>query len=226
MSALAQQHNIFSYSQRHLSEVELLRTISNITWNADHEEEALASIATAILRVPSLSAFRFEPFAGIPHLPIVETSRPRETRLSASAISNAAANGHSFGQVRIFFEAHSQNPAESPVRLAKFLGQQLGLLLHRLAMSRERQRHVANLDALARTTRRRKIIHRAAVVLAEQRSVSESQAISLMVNYARHNRQNLLNIAESLIFGYDSTAFTRPSLRRLTPTESTSQCLR
>jgi hypothetical protein len=75
----------------------------------------------------------------------------------------------------------------------------MGILLHRLSL------------------------HRVARILAEQRSVCAAKADCLRVCYARRNRRRLRAIAESLIFGYDSPAFTRPPLCRLAPTELTSQ---
>jgi hypothetical protein len=222
MSALAQQNPLFSVSVRRISEIELLRAISNITWNADCEEQGLASIAAAVLRVPGLNGFRFEPFETFLHLPIYETSRPLSKSPSASAVSSASANGQTWGQIRIFFDPHASPALESPVRLAKFIGQQIGILLHRIALHRERAKHLSRLETLDRVIRRRKLIHRAAGILAEQRDAPEAEAISIMVRHARRNRRNLLQIAESLIFGYDTAAFNRPSLRRLGAHELTS----
>jgi hypothetical protein len=212
MSAFAQQ-SILIRSQRPLSEVELLRSVSSQTWNATDEEDAFVAIATAILRAPGISGFRFEPSPHLPHLPIHETSKPGGQKSWAWAVSPANANGQSWGHVRIFFDPNLAQKLESPVRLAKFVGQQIGILLHRLSLQREIVRQTAHLEALNRITRRRKIISRAAAVLAGEREVSEREAISLMVSYARENRQNLLTIAESLIFGYKNAAFMRPSLR-------------
>jgi ANTAR domain len=212
MSALAQQNKLFSVSPRRLSEPELLRAISKITWNAGSKDEGVSAVATALLRVTGLTGFRFE-----------STDDQVYPRAAASAVSAVSANGHTWGQIRIFFDPHATPAVESPVRLAKFVGQQIGILLHRLSLQRERDERLGRLAALDRIMRRRKVIHRAVGILAEQRSVSSAEATSLMAAYARRNRRPLLSIAESLIFGFDSLAFTRPSLRRLTSTELTSE---
>jgi hypothetical protein len=217
MSALA-----YSFSPRHISEIELLRSISRVTWTAVQEESALAAVAAATLQVPGLTGFRFEPLENLLHLPIYETSKPRLAVPSVSAVATVKANGQTYGKVRIFFDPQWHQALESPVRLAKFIGQQIGIFLHRLDLNREHEKHLSRLEAVERIIRRRKITHRAATVLSEQRNVSETEAIALMVQYARRNQKNLLQIAESLIFGYDCIAFTRPSLRRLAAHETTT----
>lgn len=208
MSALAQQNNFFIHSQRRISELDLLRVVSTITWTSAHEESALTSIAAAALRLPGLIGLRFEPLEHLFHLPIYESTQPHSTSPRAFALATVSANGRSYGQLRIFFDPHSSLTLESPVRLAKFIGQQLGLLLHRIALNREYQRHSAILQSIDCILRRRKVIHRAAVILAEQRNTPKAEAISFMVGYARRNRRSLLEISEALIFGYDSSRFS------------------
>jgi AmiR/NasT family two-component response regulator len=99
------------------------------------------------------------------------------------------------------------------VRLAKFIGQQIGLLLHRIDLTRENQRHLTHLQTIERTIRRRKAIRHAAVIMARQRNISEREALSFMVAYARRNRRNLLEISEALIFGYHSVRFSSSPLK-------------
>lgn len=222
MSALAQQSRFYSFTPRRISEAELLRVIGHITWTASDEEPALAAVAAAVVQMQGLVAFRFEPFEDLPHLPIYELSTPQSSNTNASALAQVTANGRTYGQIRIFFDPHSLQLLESPVRLTRFIGQQTGILLHRLELQRERKAHISRLETIDRVIRRRKTIHRAAVVLAQQRRISESEGISLMVRYGRQNRQSLLQIAESLIFGFNSAAFRRPYLRRLSAQEPTS----
>ena len=203
MSALAQYPVLYSFSTRRISEVELLRTISHIVWSSAAEQPAVDAITAATLQVPGLSALQLEELDGV---------KPPS---AASAVALITANSQTYGQVRLFFDPHMLQTLESPVRLARFIGQQLGILFHRLDLERERQKLNAAIEAVDRLTKRRKLIHRATGVLAEQRNVSEKEAVTLMVQYARKTRTNLFRIAESLIFGYDCAAFTRPSLRRV-----------
>ncbi len=220
MSAVAQAQ-VFSLYSRQISETELVRTIGHIAWTAKQEEAALTQIGAAILRVPGLVGFCFEPSGEIPYLPIYEVMKP-SSLTRASAIGAVVANEAKFGQVRVFFDPHVRPEVESPVRAAKFVGQQLGLLFHRLYLVRERERSAARLEALERGTRRRKIIHRAAGILSQQRDVSVRDALSLIVQYARRNRRTLVDISEALIYGWDSGTFVRPQLRRLASSEFTS----
>jgi hypothetical protein len=208
MSAVAKQNALYTLTRSRISELDLLRAISQITWTAEQEEAALPAVAGVALRLPGVTGLRFEPDgAGSPHLrvPLYEIAKQRSGLPVAFASSPVSASGQSYGQLRLFIDPHASLPLESPVRLAKFLGQQIGLLLHRLTVRREHQRLTGHLKTIERAIRRRKAIHRAAVILAEQRNISESEAVSFMVRYARRNRRNLLDVSEALIFGFDSS---------------------
>ena len=222
MSALPLQIESFSFDPRPVSEVELLRVIGRITWNATSEEGALKSIAAAILRAPDFNGIRVEPAEEASHLPLYEATRRQQEGEVAWALAPIAANGKHWGQLRIFFPTQTSPSAESPVRLAKFVGQQVAILLDRLHVERQNRLELARLQALEHGIRRRKAIHRAAAILAEQRKVSLLEATRILVQYARGKRKRLLPLAESLIFGFEALAFTRPKLRRLHAGETTS----
>jgi hypothetical protein len=222
MSALALQFQSFTLAPRPFSEVELLRAISHTVWNAKSEEDALKTIAAAILRVQDLTGFRVEPTDGAPHLPLYEATIPQPNGQNAWALAPISAYGKRWGQVRIFFLPQARASSESPVRLAKFVGQQLAILLDRLEVERQNYRERARLYAFESGNRRRKAIHRAAAILAQQRGVSTLEATRILVQYARAKRKRLLPVAESLIFGFDALASGRPTLRRLAAIEPTT----
>jgi hypothetical protein len=222
MSALALQIESFSLAPRSVPEVELLRAISHISWNAVSEEDALKSIAAAILRAPDLTGFRVEPAEEAGYLPLYEATKQQPKGGIAWALAPISANGKNWGRLRVFFLPQTPSSAESPVRLAKFVGQQIAILLDRLHLERQNRRELARVQALERGIRRRKAIHRASAILSGQRNVSLAEATSILVRYARRRRIRLLPIAESLILGFDALDFTRPALRRLDAAETTA----
>jgi hypothetical protein len=123
--------------------------------------------------------------------------------------------GYIWGELRVFFDPNFALPVESPVRLARFMGQQIALLLHRIALNWEREILLSKVERTNQMIRRRKLIYGAVKVLARQRSITERHALSEIVRYARRNRRSLLKIAESLILGYDIGTSTRPFVRRI-----------
>jgi hypothetical protein len=140
---------------------------------------------------------------------------------AASAVSEAfarspvSANGQTWGEIRIFLDPYFSSHVESPIRLAKFVGQQIGLLLQRLALLSERRLLNARLDKLNQIVRRRKLVYAAASVLARQRNISSAEAISDLVKYARSSGRKLLAVSESLIIGYGLSKPTRSNFQRL-----------
>ena len=205
----------FARTQRPTTEIELLRFISNIAWNGQDEQVCFQSISDALVRLPGFLGFRFEPADDVANLPGFETAKPRLAVPGAFAHSPVSANGYVWGELKVFFDPNVALPVESPVRLARFMGQQIALLLHRIALNWERRILQARLERTSQVIRRRKLIYGAAKVLVQSRNISERQAVSEIVHYARRNRRSLLNVAESLILGYDIGTSTRPFFRRL-----------
>jgi hypothetical protein len=172
------------------------------------------SISDALLRLPGFLGLRFEPVEGVANLSVFETCRLRLAVPGASARSPVSANGYFWGEIRIFFDPKTALPVESPVRLARFMGQQIAILLHRIALHGERKILLARVEQTRQVIRRRKLIYGASKILAQQRNISERDAISEIVRYARRNRRTLLDVSEALIFGHDIGASTRPVFRR------------
>ncbi len=223
MSSLSQTRISFARSQRPTTEIEFVRFISKITWNGQDEQVCFNSISDALLRLPGFLGFRFEPSESVANLAGFETSGPRLAVPGACAHSPVAANGYVWGGIRVSFDPNAALPVESPVRLARFLGQQVALLLHRIALKSEQRILLLKLEKTRQAIRHRKLIYGAAKVLAQQRGLSERDAISEIIRYARRNRRTLLNVAESLILGYDIGIATRPFSRRLAAHEPTAK---
>lgn len=211
-----------AHSHRSLTEVELLRTISKITWSGVCDQSAFLAISGALLRLPGFTGFRFEPSQELSHLQIFETAVPRLAVPGGHARAAVRAGGLHWGEIRLFFDPNCPLGVESPLRLAKFLGQQIAMLLERLGLELERQFYLARLHQIGCVVRRRKLIWRAAKSLSNQNKITEKQAITEMVMYARSNRRRVLDVAESVILGCNTGSFTRPDGRRLSRREAPS----
>ena len=83
MSAFARPSRLF------LSELDLLRAVSRITWTAESAEEGLASLEAIVLRHPGVTGLRYEPAGGEAGL----------GQSSVSAVAAVAANGQTYGQI-------------------------------------------------------------------------------------------------------------------------------
>jgi len=221
MSASLHFHIPFALKPRLLSEIELLRLISQITWSGYDEALSLDSLATVLVRLPGLNGFRFEPVAGMPHLRAYESPNLRLAISNASSRSSVSASGINWGQMRLFFDPQALSP-DTAARLGRFLGQQIGLLFHRIQLQRKRRELLSTLEGLHRILPRRKLILGAAEVFAKQHNISQTEAISQMVEYARRNHRSLLAISEALILGFDAAVVTRPFFRRLAVHEPTT----
>jgi hypothetical protein len=123
--------------------------------------------------------------------------------------------------MRLFFDPQAL-PPDTAARLGRFLGQQIGLLFHRIQLQRKRRELLSTLEGLHRILPRRKLILGAAEVFAKQHNISQTEAISQMVEYARRNHRSLLAISEALILGFDAAVVTRPFFRRLAVHEPTT----
>jgi hypothetical protein len=204
----------FVPSARALRELELMRLIGHIAWNSTSGDQAFDSIALAIARLPGFVGFRFEPLKAVPQLAAYEKMKPHRNASDSFARAAVTANGREWGQIRLFFDPNAPPTVESPLRLARFIGQQVGLMLNRVAVHRDHEKLVARLEQIRNITKRRKMIHSAAGMLARRRNISGAEAIRFMAGYARRNRRRLLDISESLILGCNTAMITRPLLRR------------
>jgi hypothetical protein len=217
MSASPQLKVPFVYSARPLRELELMRLIGNTAWNSTSESQAFHSIALGIVRLTGFIGFRFEPLAAVPHLPPYETVRSRRNATDSFARAEVTANGRAWGEIRLFLDSNAPLAVESPLRLARFIAQQVGLMLNRLAIQRDWAELATRLEQIRNIINRRKLIHNAAGVLAKRRDISGAEAISFMASYAKRTGRSLLDISQSLILGCNTAMITRPFPQGPTP---------
>lgn len=221
MSALASVRVPTFSSSRAVSEAELIRCIGRVTWSSKTLERAFDSLAGYFAKLPGHNGFEFRPHDVISHLRYSSLNL-RLVDLSSTVTAQVAASGLLWGEVSVFFDGRSLALIEDPARFVQFLGEQLGLLLHRLSLEEERGRSHSQLAHLQQVIRRRKLIYGAASLLARQTNTSQDEALRQMIRFGRQHRRRLLAIAESLILGNSIHATTRPFFRRLGSSELTN----
>ncbi|HMF76608.1 MAG TPA: ANTAR domain-containing protein [Bryobacteraceae bacterium] len=219
MSALLQSQ--LSQPARYpLAEAASLRAISGLALTAEDLDSGLEGLAETALRVPGLHKIQITPTVLLPPLERLEWYASTAPVLCGSATAFVEANGRSWGRLQLYFEPRIQT-VESPLRFARFLGQQVALLLNRFMLEAQRDTQLATLDRLRRRLDMRIAVHRATGILAELRGVTDKEALALLVRYARESRRTLASLADAIILG--DTSFRKPFFRPLQRSESAAR---
>jgi hypothetical protein len=124
-----------------LCEAAALQVISHFTSGSGDLESDLKGLAENALRVPGLHKVQLEPSVVLPPLETLEWCASRKPVLCGSATAFLEASGRSWGMLRLYFEPGIQT-VESPLRFARFLGQQVALLLTDSLWKSDMMRHV------------------------------------------------------------------------------------
>lgn len=180
---------------RTYDELAATREISRLACWANDFESALESISAVLLSVPGIWRVSIE----APHSWYFDRIGYTPVDPSASAVAPIEAGRGTWGNLRIHFEVRLEIGA-SPVRFAKFVGQQIASLLDRLTLRREHDSFIRQISVLRRRIETRKTLARASGLLARRDRISQGQALALIVKIARRNRRALLLMAQSLIF--------------------------
>jgi hypothetical protein len=218
MSALLQSQ--LSRSAQHpLAEAAALRQISRLASVAEDLESAFEDLAATALRVPGLHKIQITPSMSLP-LETVEWYATTSPVLCGSAMAFVEAGGRSWGRLHLYFEPRIQT-VESPLRFARFLGQQAALLLNHFALEAQCDAQIATLDRLKKRLNARIAVHRATGILAGLRGVTDQEALVLLVQYARQTRRTLVSLADAIILG--DTSFRKPFFRPIQRNEPTTR---
>jgi hypothetical protein len=209
MSALLQPK--LSQSAHHpLAEAAALRVASRLVSAAEALDSGLEDLAESALRIPGLHKIQITPSVVFPPLETLEWYASTSPVLCGSAVAFIEANGRSWGRLHLYFEPRIQT-VESPLRFARFLGQQTALLLNRFALEDQYDAQLATLDRLKTRLNTRIAVHRATGILAELRGVTDKEALAILFQYARQTRRTLLSLADAIILG--DTSFRKPFFR-------------
>lgn len=184
---------------------DVLREIGRIAWSASTVEIAFHEIAAAVRLLGGMLQFGSETDA-----------------MPGSVIEPVCTNGVTWGTLRIHFDP-ALTRLETSSGCVRFIAQQIALLLHRLSLLDEMDALNRRLSVLRRRLDTRKAVHRARGIVAKARGISDSEALRIMKRQARSSRRSLLQLAQSLIGGFETPAFEPPVLRRLHPGQVTTQ---
>ena len=169
--------------------------------DAQRKAERIADLAT---EVPGIQSIQFD---GL-DIEAGDTGSPA----IAVASAEIAAKGRRFGEVHIRFDL-GKTTVESPVRLARFIGRQLGLVLagaETAAANEALERELARMDEDLST---RKVFHRARGILARDLGVTEQHAGNMLRVHSRRTGRPLGQIAEAVVTasGVEATLGIRKS---------------
>jgi hypothetical protein len=223
MSALLQSE--LSQSVRYpLVEAAALCLISRVTVTATDLRSGLEELAEAALRVPGLHKVQITPSVAFPllerTLETLEWYAAASPVLCGSAMAFVEAGGRAWGRLHLYFEPRIQT-VESPLRFARFLGQQAALLLNHFALEDRYDAHLGEIERLKKRLNTRIAVHRATGILAELRGVTDREALAFLVHYARQSHRTLASLADAVILG--DTSFRKPVFRPVQGSESTTR---
>lgn len=221
MSALAYSPNLFSASWRRINEQEAIFTISHAAITAVDAVRGLETVANVALRLSGIHEVQVRLHADQEQTELLEWRHSRVSSPHGSATGLIAANSREWGKLRLSFEPHIRS-VECPLRFARIVAQQAGLMLNRLDLLGRNQIVNAAVRRLQERLDTRKAVSRAAGILAGTNQLNYERAVLLLLKQARERRRSPLQLADTIILGEEIGHFTPVSMRRLQPEELTS----
>ncbi len=220
MSALLQSPNLFR-SLRRVSEQEAIITIGRVALTSLDAVSGLESLASVALRLSGLQGVEMKLHTGESGVETREWHGSKSLAPRGAATGLIAANGREWGSLRILFEPRIKS-VECPLRFARILAQQTGLMLNRLDVVVGNKVSKAAVDGSTHRLDTRKAVTRAAGILAHAKSLTHENALLLLLKQARDTNRTPLALARMMILSAE-TGHLRPiSLRRLSPSDFTS----
>jgi hypothetical protein len=202
MSALAAtQNTLFVRAQRRMTELDASRQISRVAASATRVDDGIDAFASIALQVNGIERIELIPAAPlVKEIPEPLTfGRDNPATTHASAIADVAAEGRTWGELRVFFELHPSS-IENPLRFARYIGQQIAMLLSRLELVMERESLKRKARIFKTLVARRKAIHRARALLVHAHKITEDAALLLLRRYTRESGRSMHAVAEAIIF--------------------------
>jgi hypothetical protein len=202
MSALAViHHTLFVRTGRPITELDATRRISRAGALATGLTDGIEAFANIALQTSGIVRVELAPGAPllsqIPKVFVFDSSVAAITRAMAEA--EIAAAGKKWGELRVFFELQPST-IENPLRFAKFLGQQIGVLLTRVELLVERESLKRKAALFKTLVTRRKAIHRARALLIHTHNISEDEALTLLRRYTLETGHTMHQVAEAIVF--------------------------
>jgi hypothetical protein len=220
MSAVLQSPNLF-HSLRRISEQEAIATIGRLSLTSADAAGGIESLASVALRLNGLHGVEIAMHTGQSQPQVFEWHDSKAPAPRGAATGLIVAQAREWGRLRILFEPRIKS-VECPLRFARVMGQQVALMLNRLELLARKQAASAAVRRLEERLDTRKAVSRAAGILARLKSVTDEQALLLLMYQARRSRRPLLPLARTVILG-EETGHPQPvALRRLAPEDLTA----
>jgi hypothetical protein len=186
---------------RKLNEAEATHEISRLASAGIELETTLDRIAAAALAVRGIRRVRLEPGPELSAHLLLEPvwGRSGGDTTDASAVGEIKAGAWWWGRYRIWFDVR-ETRLENPLAFARFVAEQIACFLNRLALRGERDTLLRKKDRMEDRLKRRKLVERAKGILVERHSISQEEALRLLVRITRETKRSLRRVAQSIIF--------------------------
>ncbi len=211
MSALAQPRRIITSAQP-LEELEATHQISRAASQAVDTQEALDEIASLALRVEGIRSVNVEHRDALRRLANgpFRWGPPAGGVNEGSAAADVACGGSQWGTVRIGFHLRIIH-LESPLRFARFVGEQMAGVIDRLGREKERATLTETVEQLRNVLASRKAIDRAQGIIAGRQKITHTEAGAVLRKYSSESGNDLRRVAEAVILseqaGQDDACF-------------------
>jgi hypothetical protein len=159
-----------------MKESEILFQVSQIV-------SATASFSGAVAKISSLLELTID----LPEF----ASSPVETLSRSFYAAPLRAGGREFGKLVV--------QADLPQRVSNYVGEQLGMLLERTRLSKDRARLEAELGVLREDLATRKALQRAQGILVTRRGITPAAARRWISQQARQAGSSILQVAEQVV---------------------------
>lgn len=193
MSAAA--HNPYAFAQRPKTELEISFAISRKIARSQNMWRTVDELCQLVVQIQGIASVDLD-IPGVSRQPAIPSARALAT--NGSAVAEVSHGGDHWGSIKIFFDA-ANIEAESPVRLAKFLGQQIGGLFARSFLLVEVPRRKAQNAVLSERLATRKMYSRAISILVRDRGVTEAEGREFLKSSARKLRRPIAYIANTQV---------------------------
>jgi hypothetical protein len=133
MSALAQSPNLFRALRRRIDEPEAIPTIGHAALTTDDAISGLETMASVTLRLEGVHELQVRLHGGDGKTGLLEWRESKASSVRGSATGQVIANSREWGKLRLRFEPQIES-VECPLRFARIVAQQAGLMLNRLEL--------------------------------------------------------------------------------------------
>jgi hypothetical protein len=193
-----------------ISELDATRQISRTAAVAPELVDGIESVIKVALQIPGINRVELSPGKPLlPQIPELLAFGPTDrSSTSGVAFAEVKADGKLWGELRVFFELRPLT-LENPLRFARYVGQQLGVMLVRAELLVQQDVLRQKADRYKTVVARRKAIHRARALLRHAHNISDDEAFLLMRRYVEQTGRTMHQIAEAIVLS-DQQKWSQP----------------